>query len=676
MALAPIALISPQYEEYPNWWIKFYVQDTSTPIAMATDSTGGTLLARAEISAGGTVPIGFIKTAGDAIFIPWVDGDYDLWLFPTAAEADANDTANAIQLADDINADPAGLLITASDNRYAAVFGSVSSMLTLTTIDGLSFTPASGQLVKLASYRTSIPYTDPQGGGGDLRVMTLAEYALTPDEVGAAFTVGGFAFVRVNIDPNVIDAMQWGVVSNSSADISSVTATDSSASFDAILSYCWDNVELKRYDIMIPDNTLLTKAGDFDIPPNVHICGSNGKSRLYLGDSLTRMYHMRNNGAISTGAATTNQYYWSLGFNLWQEIEIKSYNSIVVANAMYVSNLIRFTTKDLQIEDDNITVGIHLENNADPDSGAMLWTEFWDIDGSFMCGTDCIKFTNNGGTSSFGHGRLGANLTVNSGQNGLNITDNASPYHMLLKTKGFVQTATAATEAALVRCSNGGKLNYCQVESTIESLQSNGNNYAFINEGTGGSEISFGAGVFNCVSTTVEFKGVNVANDFKIVGGELYYLDGVTQAFQGNQILKSVTGTIDAAGRNYLYPHNGKTLQINIPGTLTANQIVGYLPRNVDRQHILTIQIIAGTASTGNTSTDWVFGIRKEGSTTPTVEAVIADGATDSFNELYYQVPTGWYALNKNEIICRDIAGTGNDGTGPSDVTLLISYIE
>lgn len=112
MALAPVAYFSDPLEDYPNQFIKFYLQGTTTPLAMATDSGGGTTLAKAEISGGGTVPIGFIKTAGDAIFIPWVDGAYDLWIFPTAAEADANDTSNAIQIANDIDASGSGNITT------------------------------------------------------------------------------------------------------------------------------------------------------------------------------------------------------------------------------------------------------------------------------------------------------------------------------------------------------------------------------------------------------------------------------------------------------------------------------------------------------------------------------------------------------------------------------------
>jgi len=103
MSLSPVSFLSVPYEDFPNFFLKFFEQGTTTPLQMATDSTGDTLLAKAEISGGGIVPIGFIKTVGNAIFIPFVDGAYDAWLFPTEAEADANDTTNATQIADDID---------------------------------------------------------------------------------------------------------------------------------------------------------------------------------------------------------------------------------------------------------------------------------------------------------------------------------------------------------------------------------------------------------------------------------------------------------------------------------------------------------------------------------------------------------------------------------------------
>jgi len=117
MAYSPIALTIPQYEDYPNYWLKAYEQGTTTPLAMATDATGGTTAAKYEIDAQG-----FPKTAGNARLIPFINGDYDLWLFPTEAEADADDTSNAIQFADNLNASSVygGLSgsLTLADNEY------------------------------------------------------------------------------------------------------------------------------------------------------------------------------------------------------------------------------------------------------------------------------------------------------------------------------------------------------------------------------------------------------------------------------------------------------------------------------------------------------------------------------------------------------------------------------
>ena len=108
MAYASIASIAPQFENYPNYWLKAYEQGTTTPKVMATDSTGATTASKFEINTNG-----FIVTAGAALVIPYIDGAYDLWLFSTAALADANTTGGAIQLADNVDpslwADPANI---------------------------------------------------------------------------------------------------------------------------------------------------------------------------------------------------------------------------------------------------------------------------------------------------------------------------------------------------------------------------------------------------------------------------------------------------------------------------------------------------------------------------------------------------------------------------------------
>jgi len=102
MAYSPVALIAPNYDELSGYWLKFYKPTTDTPIAMATDSTGGTTLAKAELNING-----FINTVGNTLFIPYLDQSYDAFLFATEAQADANDTGSALRIAQ--NANPFGL---------------------------------------------------------------------------------------------------------------------------------------------------------------------------------------------------------------------------------------------------------------------------------------------------------------------------------------------------------------------------------------------------------------------------------------------------------------------------------------------------------------------------------------------------------------------------------------
>jgi hypothetical protein len=137
---------------------------------------------------------------GDGLFPEiWIDGSYKVRL---------DNKSNVPQWEEDPVISES--TVANSDARYSAVFGSVASMLTLTTVDGTTYVPVSGQSVYLTSYYTSIPFTEPQGGGGHFRVMTLAEYALTPDEIGAAFTIGGFAFVR-DITGDNVSVLAFGV---------------------------------------------------------------------------------------------------------------------------------------------------------------------------------------------------------------------------------------------------------------------------------------------------------------------------------------------------------------------------------------------------------------------------------------------------------------------------------
>ena len=94
MAFTPISNTVPQYEENgvaaSGYFIKFYESGTTTPTAMATDSTGTTLLDKCELNTEG-YPI----NGSSAVFIPHIDKKYKIALFRNAADADANDLASA-----------------------------------------------------------------------------------------------------------------------------------------------------------------------------------------------------------------------------------------------------------------------------------------------------------------------------------------------------------------------------------------------------------------------------------------------------------------------------------------------------------------------------------------------------------------------------------------------------
>ena len=122
MAYSPIAFTAPNYRDYNNDWLKAYEPGTTTPKVMALEANGGTPVAMLQLNADG-----FIVSAGNALVIPYINGAYDLWLFPTSTAAAANDTSNAVRLADNI---------TGVADFVAQEGGLVPVSETVTLIDG------------------------------------------------------------------------------------------------------------------------------------------------------------------------------------------------------------------------------------------------------------------------------------------------------------------------------------------------------------------------------------------------------------------------------------------------------------------------------------------------------------------------------------------------------------
>lgn len=99
MSWLPISGTVPQYstsanELADNYYLKFYASGTTTAINMATNSTGGTTLAKCALSAEG-FPI--TNPLDDSTrFIPHIDQDYRIVLYSNETDADNNTTANAV----------------------------------------------------------------------------------------------------------------------------------------------------------------------------------------------------------------------------------------------------------------------------------------------------------------------------------------------------------------------------------------------------------------------------------------------------------------------------------------------------------------------------------------------------------------------------------------------------
>ena len=132
MALSATSYLAPQFQSYKFYWIKFYEPGTTQVKAIATDVSGSTLIAKAEIT-----NKGFLETAGGTVFIPFIDGFYDAYLFPNEADADANDTSSAVRIADNIDtfAPISSALIAHSGFRHPWRMG-LTALLSL----GLTFT--------------------------------------------------------------------------------------------------------------------------------------------------------------------------------------------------------------------------------------------------------------------------------------------------------------------------------------------------------------------------------------------------------------------------------------------------------------------------------------------------------------------------------------------------------
>ena len=102
MARAPVTGLLSQYAKNAGgaaaagYWLKFYTVNTTTQKSIFTAITAGSTLSKCTLNSRGE-PISN-QADDDSTFIPYVDGDYDAYLYETEADADANNTIAAVFL--------------------------------------------------------------------------------------------------------------------------------------------------------------------------------------------------------------------------------------------------------------------------------------------------------------------------------------------------------------------------------------------------------------------------------------------------------------------------------------------------------------------------------------------------------------------------------------------------
>lgn len=122
MAWNPISGTVPQYHvdgaPATDYYLKGYTVGTTTPLSMATDSTGGTPLAKCKINSAG-----YPVNGSNAVFIPHFNADYKLALYTNSIDADANTTANATWIVDSIGLPDSGLRAALADDSVGSTGG-------------------------------------------------------------------------------------------------------------------------------------------------------------------------------------------------------------------------------------------------------------------------------------------------------------------------------------------------------------------------------------------------------------------------------------------------------------------------------------------------------------------------------------------------------------------------
>lgn len=199
-----------------GYWLKFFSATygaSTSPITMYTQQTGGVGLAKCKLNTRGEP----ISDSGDddSTFIPYIDGNWDAYIFFTEADADANNTVNSIYL---------GTNIEEVDSLQSNL--QFASVATLKTGDALN----RDATVDFADYvgrkvATVVNNTTSKKGGAEYIIKTEAQRIADGDVIdgyGNHYLLVGTAYCAIILKPKYIE--QFGAYAGLSDNSTCVNA--------------------------------------------------------------------------------------------------------------------------------------------------------------------------------------------------------------------------------------------------------------------------------------------------------------------------------------------------------------------------------------------------------------------------------------------------------------------
>lgn len=302
MSFTPISNTAPQYEENgiaaSGFYIKLYESGTTTPTAMATDSTGATLLDKCQLNSEG-YPI----NGSGAVFIPHINVEYKIALFRNEDDANNNNLANAAWDIDGLFPVSTGSSIGTDFDQVplnAGIVYPVANVAALRALTGISV----GQRFQLDGH------TNQGLGGGPLTATKLHTDEI--DNNCSLLVIDGVVIERP--EDTVITLEMGGAI----GDWDGTTGTDNSAVINSLLESFTDlrgtpssrylcqsalsktnsslNLDLNGSElIQSGDFDLLTVTQDFTDIQDISLIDNTAQVDLRNGDS----------GSLTTVTAVT-----------------------------------------------------------------------------------------------------------------------------------------------------------------------------------------------------------------------------------------------------------------------------------------------------------------------------------------------------------------------------------